>query len=71
MSRPRSLTPAGVAWLQAHRHQMTGAALAAHLGVSRATVYRRLLAPYNGAWIEIMRTDADRIRWHRAVEAES
>lgn len=70
MSRPRSLTPAGVAWLHAHRGQMSGAAMAAHLGVSRTTVWRRLATPYKPL-IEVMRTDADRIRWHRAVEAES
>lgn len=71
MSRPRSLTPAGVAWLHAHRHEMSGRELARHLGVSRTTIYRRLLAPYGGPWVEVMKTDADKIRWHRAVEAES
>lgn len=71
MSRPRSLTRAGVAWLHAHRNQMSGRELARHLGVSRTTIYRRLREPYHRPWIEVMRTDADRIRWHRAVEAES
>lgn len=50
---------------------MSGRELARHLGVSRTTIFLRLLAPYPGPWIEVMKTDADKIRWHRAVEAES